>query len=238
MIPLSFSEQQFYALCILGIFILSFLFFLYRLKSGKTARLRPIKGFESIKTLVAHSIETGKPLHVTLGTGSITDQTTADSLAGSTETKKAGSAHVVTMADPTVMLLAHSVSGGQDKVRWVSPEPTAYAAGVMGTIGIEDTIGNVMIGNFGDEYLLMGEALHWQRKNITAIAGASKPDVISLVLATSPQGIWGENMFAGGAYLAEKHAHLSSLFAQDTLRWLIAFIIIGGVIATSIGLLE
>jgi hypothetical protein len=83
---------------------------------------------------------------------------------------------------------------------------------------------NVMIGAFGDEYLLMGEAAG--RRKITHIGGASDPNVVPFVFVTADQMLMGEDMYAAGAYLTRKPWHIGSLLAQDFIRWGILIIIV------------
>jgi hypothetical protein len=117
-------------------------------------------------------------------------------------------------------------------VRWIAPGPAAYSAGVMGVLGIEDADANVMIGEFGDEYLLMGEAA--QRKKIAHIGGASDPNVIPYVYVSADQTLMGEEMYAAGAYLKRKPWHIGSLLAQDFMRWVIALVIVALVIINTL----
>jgi hypothetical protein len=112
-------------------------------------------------------------------------------------------------------------------VRWLSPEPAAYAAGVMGILGAERVEANVMVGAFGDEYLLMGEAAN--RHRCQHLGGVSDPAVLPFVYATAQQALIGEDMYAAGAYLNRKPWHLASLRGQDALRWGIVLAIIGAV---------
>jgi hypothetical protein len=51
------------------------------------------------------------------------------------------------------------------------------------------------------------------------------------VYATVTHPLIGEEIYAGGAYLSNKPAHIGSLFAQDMLRW---FLVAGVVIAIAL----
>jgi hypothetical protein len=145
-------------------------------------------------------------------------------------------APIVTMANPTLLPLAQDVirrPHGADReeaakavrhVRWIAPEPAAYAAGVMDILGGEGVDANVMIGSFGDEYLLMGEAASLRK--ITHIGGASDPNVLPFVFASADQTLMGEDMYAAGAYLSRKAWHIGSLLAQDFMRWGIVAVIV------------
>jgi hypothetical protein len=229
------------------LFFLAFLPVFYlsgrRVQNGDFPDLRPILAFNALQGLMARAIETGRAVHVSLGLGSITGDLAAESLAGlsvleylAEQSAAAGVPPIVTMADPTLLPLAQDVirrpyGASQEEaiqairyVRWVASEPAAYAAGVMGTLGGEAVDANVMVGAFGDEYLLMGEAAG--RTRITQVGGASDPNVVPFVFATADQTLMGEDMYAAGAYLARKPWHVGSLLAQDFLRWCIVIIII------------
>jgi hypothetical protein len=233
------------------LFLVTFLPVLYlsgrRVQRGDFPDLRPIVAFNALQGLTARAIETGRAVHISLGLGGITGDVTADSLAGlsileylADQSAAAGVPPIVSIADPTLLPLAQDVIRrpyGTDQeaaaraatdVRWIAPEPAAYAAGVMGLLGVEAIDANVMIGSFGDEYLLMGEAAH--RRNVTQIGGASDPNVVPFVFATADQTLIGEEMYATGAYLAQKPWHIGSLLAQDFMRWAIVLIIVALVI--------
>jgi len=204
--------------------------------------LRSIPAFNALQGVTARAIETGKAVHIALGLGGITGDVTADSLAGlstleylADQSAAAGVPPIVTIADPTLLPLARDVIRrpfvtGQEEgdnatrqVRWIAPEPAAYAAGVMGVLGVEAVDANVMIGGFGDEYLLMAEAA--RRRKITQIGGASDPNVAPFVFATADQMLIGEEMYAAGAYLAHKPWHIGSLLAQDFIRWAVVLVV-------------
>ena len=233
---------------VLLLFFIAFLPALYlsgrRVQEGNFPNLRPILAFNALRGVTARAIEAGRAVHVSLGLGGIIGDTTADSLAGlsaleylADQSAAAGVPPIVTVSDPTLLPPAQSVIHrplGTDQkevatkaawhVRWIAPEPAAYAAGVMGVLEGEEVDANVMIGSFGDEYLLMGEAAN--RRKITHIGGTSDPKVLPFFFATADQTLIGEDMYAAGAYLAKKPWHIGSLLAQDFLRWVITLVIV------------
>ncbi len=95
----------------------------------------------------------------------------------------------------------------------------AYAAGTMQLLSKQKLIANVMVGQFGDEFLLLGET--GARQDLTQIGGTSAVSALPFVYATMSHPLIGEEIYAGGAYLSDKPAHLSSLLAQDILRWVL-----------------
>lgn len=227
------------------------LFFTTRINLGNYPILRPIAAFDRLKGASDGAIETGRPFHLSLGIGSMANETAADSLAGLSvlnylgeQANVTGMPPTISMADPTVMLFAQNAlktAHGHDTrateaayrhVNWIAPQPAAYAAGVMSLIGKDNIETNVMVGKFGDEYLLMGEAAARQER--THIGGASDPNVLPFIYASARETLLGEEIYAAGAYLQKLPSHLGSLLAQDTMRWVIALIILAGVVITSL----
>lgn len=246
------------ALVLLVLTALLMAFFAYRTQRAglRPAELRPIAAFNTLKRLIGQAVEAGHKLHLGLGSGGIATITTAETLAGLTlldyiadQTAAAGTPPIVSTADPATLLLAQERLRQAHQpgyvgrnfratdLRWLSTEPAAYAAGVMGLQEVEDLAGSVLLGHFGDEYLLMAESANRQKPPLSTIAGASDPNVLPYVFATAPKGLWAEEMFAAGAYLSRKPFHIGSLFAQDTLRWIIGWVIIGGVLLKAFGLI-
>lgn len=235
----------------LTVFLILMLFFTAQSKRGAAPQLRRIQGYTLLQKLTGRAIEAGKTLHLSLGIGGVTNETTGDSLAGLSVlgylAKKAaitGIAPIVSMANPLLMLYAqnvlraaHSDDPKQAKnsyanVRWIAPQPTAYAAGVMNLLTIDKAEANIMVGSFGDEYLLMGEVA--ARHNVTHIGGSSHPNVLPFIYASADETLLGEEIYAAKAYLEQDPAHIGSLVAQDSMRWLIFFVIIGGVVVTTL----
>ena len=220
-------------------------------RQGNSPDLRPIRAFDALRGLTARAIEAGRALHVSLGLGGIASDVTADSLAGlkvleylADQSAAAGVPAVVTLADPTLLPVAQDVVRrpyGADRegaaeaarhVRWIAPEPAAYAAGVMDILGGEGVDANVMVGAFGDEYLLMGEAA--LRRKIAHVGGASDPNALPFVFVTADETLMGEDMYAAGAYLSGEPWHVGSLMAQDFMRWVIAGVIIVAIIINTL----
>jgi hypothetical protein len=246
------QESPVLAVIILLVFLILLLLFFQRVKAGHIPHLRRIQGFDLIKSFSSRTIETGRPLHISLGLGSTVNATTADSLAGLSTLKHlarqgavAGVSPIVSLADPTVMLFAQNslraahgedIYGAQNalrQVRWIAPQPAAYAAGVMSLLNMDRVGANVMVGQFGDEYLLMGEAA--VRDEIPHVGGTSNPNTLPYIYVSAQETLLGEEIYAAGAYLEQHPTHLGSLLAQDTLRWIVAGLMLGGVTLASLG---
>ncbi len=238
------------ALIFLLVFVLVLYYATVRVRLGRVPALRRIRAFEALKGFKGRTVEAGRNLHLSLGLGSAATQTTADSLAGlyvlsylAEEAAATGVPPIVTMADPTVLIFAQNFlrtaftndpAGAEvayRQSRWIAPQPAAYAAGVMNILNMDNVEANVMVGTFGDEYLLMGETA--ARRRIAHVGGTSNPNALPFIYATADQTLLGEEIYAAGAYLQNRPSHLGSLMAQDTMRWIIALVILGGVIWTS-----
>ncbi|MGB9593203.1 MAG: DUF6754 domain-containing protein [Anaerolineae bacterium] len=225
--------------------------FASQLRAGKRIPLRPIRAFERLGTLIGQSAETGQPVHMSLGVGGVVDPSTAESLAGlalmehvATEATACGAPLTVTVSDPTLLPLAQDTSRRawethpyqyqvqEPEARLIAPDPTAYAAGVMDILLGERVAANIMVGRFGPEYLLMGET--GVKSRVPQVVGAADPQVLPFVHATADEMLIGEEMFAVGAYLRPKTAHIASLRVQDWLRVFLILTIVLGVLLRSL----
>lgn len=222
---------------VLLLVLLPILFFLTsKVRAGKAGELRPLRGLEDLPASVGRSAETGQPLHVSVGVGGLGGSNTAETWAGLTVLAKLAdhaaacdTPLVVTVSDPTALPLAqdmlrrayvrHGNPEGYDptQVRFVAPDPMAYAAGVCGLLERESLTSNIMIGTFGDEYLLMGEA--GVRLGMHQVAGTSDPRTLPFMYATADEALVGEEIFAGGAYTSRLPVQIGSLLTQDWARW-------------------
>jgi len=226
--------------------------FLWRkVKMGKGPVLRPISAYAALQNVVSQSVETGYPVHVSVGVRGIGQQSTAQTLAGlillehlAQQTAEYDAAPLVSVADGTALVAAQdalrraSARQGQGKkldpyrVRMIAPEPTAYASGVMGLLSREHVWANVMNGVFGDEYLLMGETA--ARKDIQQIAGSGNPQSLPFMMVSANHTLIGEEMFAAGAYLSGLASHIASLMLQDWMRTIIILVIVIGVVLSTV----
>lgn len=245
------SQAPAFAISLLLLFTLLIIFFTMRVRAGRLPILRQIRAFETLKGLNGRAIEAGRNLHLSLGTGSVVNESTADTLAGlaildylAKQAATTGVPPTVSMADPTVMLYAQNMMQAahaaapeeaveaRRHIRWIAPQPAAYAAGVMNLMNIDQPAGDVLVGRFGDEYLLLGETA--ARNDDQHIGGTSDPNTLPFIYASANETLLGEEIYAAGAYLEKRPTHLGSLMAQDFVRWLIFFVILIGIISASL----
>ena len=206
---------------------------------------REIPAFRAAKDAASQSLETGQAVHLGLGVGGIGTDLTADSLAAveiaGGVVNRVGLADrlpIITVADPTLLPMVqdrvnlaartHSPQERAACVRWTSPDPAAYAVEVMGILAREQVQSSLLAGSFGNEYLLPAGA--GSLRGIRQIGGASNPVALPLVYATSDENALGEELFAAGAFMGDKPWHMSSLKAEDWMRWALALAIGGALI--------
>lgn len=206
-----------------------------RARAGHGAKLRRIPAFDAIKQAVGQAAELGRPLHVALGVGGIGKQATLETLAGvevleylAYQAALCDAPLSVSVADPTVLPTAQETlyrgyeqAGYPDeydsrRVQLLAPDNVAYAAGVMTTLHQQNLAANVMVGTFGDEFLLMGET--GARRGIPQIGGTTNPQTLPFVYASTDHALLGEEIFAAGAYLRQDRNHVGGLMAADVAR--------------------
>ncbi|MFN2244318.1 MAG: DUF6754 domain-containing protein, partial [Anaerolineae bacterium] len=91
---------------------------------------------------------------------------------------------------------------------------------------------NVMVGQFGDEYLLMGET--GAQRGLRQVVGTADPGTLPFAYASADETLIGEEIYAGGAYTSKKPIQIASLLAEDWLRWLV---VAGILVATALKIL-
>jgi hypothetical protein len=222
-----------------------------RLRGGRRPYLRPMAAFDLLREAVSLAAESNRPIHVSAGAGTLGDVGTAETVAGLTIVEAlaqpaatSAAPILITTASPVVVPIAQGMLQGAyqkagypraydpAQVRFLGPSRVAYAAGAAGLVRQVRAATSVLVGDFGDEYLLLGEPA--ARDGITLVAGAGDARVLPFVFATASHPLLGEEIFAGGAYLTGRRAHLASLMAQDYSRLLIIALVLGGVLLKSL----
>jgi len=222
-----------------------------RIRERGKPPLRPIPGYAELHDYLGEASESGRAAHVSMGTSGIGAAATAESLAGLTvlehvaaQAAATGLDLIATVSDPSLWPVAQdvvreaSVAQGYPEsydprsVRFIASDKVAYAAGVMEILGHENVSCNVMVGSFGDEFLLMGEV--GARHGLRQVGGTTSPQILPFVHVSMGQTLIGEEIFAAGAYLLDKTSHLASLAVQDWLRTAVILTIVIGVLVRSL----
>lgn len=225
----------------------------YRTQKGGTVRLRPHPGYLSLQKQVGQAVESGQPMHISLGRGNLSGRANPTSVAALTMLHHLaegscanGMPPTVTTGDGTLLL------AGQDQLRQVyhqahrsaeyqpdrvqfqasSSDPITYAVGASHVVNQQTWGSNILVGQFGSEIPLIIEA--GSRAQAEQIISTDDPVALALAYPSAQALIIGEEHLAAGAYLSGKPAQLASLQLQDILRLII---IIAILLATFMGLL-
>jgi hypothetical protein len=222
-----------------------------RIREGLKPALRPIPGYDALKAYLGRATESGRSVHVSLGTGGIGAGVTSETLAGLSvleyvvaQAAVSGLKPIVTVSDPSVLPVAedvvrqgYSLYGYLEEydptsVRFISSDRVAYAAGVTDVLDHAGVGANIMVGSFGDEFLLMSEV--GAGRGIDQVGGTASPQILPFVYASADHTLIGEEIFAAGAYLLDKTSHIASLATQDWIRTAIIITIVIGIVARSL----
>lgn len=243
-----------YAAGLLILFALFIIIFtlLARRKGARPAPLRPVESLDHLPKTVGEAVESGRRLHVALGSGVIGQADTATTIAGlnalnliSTVAVVSDKPPVVTAMDGTASLLAQDTlkqvytrqfalerySG--DEARVAGLTPLSYSAALAPMLKDETVAGNVVIGPMGAEVVLLTEA--GQRANVNTLAGSDNPTAQAVLFAAADDALLGEDVYASTAYLGRLPPYVASLQAQDWMRWIIGVIILGGALLKTAG---
>jgi hypothetical protein len=237
-------------LLIVGVSLLLWLY-TWRARGGARYPLRRMAAFEAVRGFMDTIAERGKTIHLSVGSAGIGgDQTVAvtSGLAVLRHLAERGASletsPVVTVADPVLLLVAqdalyrayermgHVTQYRSTDVQLVAPDPTAYAIGAQDLISDRAVDANVMVGSFGDEYLLMGEA--GAQRGIAQVVGSNAVNAYPFMVATADHVLIGEEMFAAEAYLSDDPTQAAYLRVQDVLRVAIAVVIVLGIVVKTL----
>ncbi len=215
---------------------------------------RDIPAFTRLRRAVGLSVEDGTRLHFSLGRSSLAAPSSAASFAAlsllhkSAELTMVGDRPpVVSSGDSTLTILtqdtlhsAYQTAGAGSQYDPLSAQltgltPFSYAAGAIPLIRDKAVSGNVIMGHFGPEIILLTDAA--ERANTFTVAAAADLPAQAVLYASAQNPLIGEELFASGAYFNAGPMHHASLRVQDILRWLIVASLIGGAIAKLAGLL-
>jgi hypothetical protein len=241
------------ALLFILIFFALIIIFAVAGRNRPDIHLREIKAFSRFKRAIDLAVESGSCLHLSIGRGNITSTEISSTLIALSMLEKitrSASASdrppVVTAGDPALAILAQDTLRGTYKSisaidqydptggRLTGLTPFSYAAGAMPIIRDENISTNILIGNFGNEVALITDA--GERSSSVTLAGTDNISTQAVLYATANEPLIGEEVYAGGAYVQAGPTHKASLRAQDALRWVIAIVILLGVLLKLSGL--
>ena len=220
----------------------------------KPAIFRRISSLERLRESVGLAVEKGLRLHFALGRAGMVSQHSAASFSALSMTREIAEKvsasdypPIATSGDPALTILSqdilytayeragalnrYSISSG----RLGGLTPFSYASAEFPVIRDERVLVNIAAGNFGVEASLISDAAN--REQTLGLAAADTLPAQAIFFASAADPLIGEEIFALGAYSDAGAAHEASLQAQDILRWLLIFLMVGGAVLKAMGLL-
>ncbi len=226
------------------------------MRRGFVPGWRAIPAFEAIRRLTTEAAEDGRPVHLSLGTAGVSDINAMETISALNVldfmTRQAAATltmPIVTTGNAAALLVAQDIMSRpyveRDHLAQFDPlnarfigggaaDPgAAYAAGVLDLLDRRAVGASFMLGHFGDEVLLAGEAA--VRNGIPQVAGSGSLTAWPVMALSTDMLIAGEEFYAAGAYLSRGTAALAALATQDAARWLIAAGIVALVVLRTLG---
>lgn len=216
--------------------------------------LRRIPAFEALPGFVGLSIESNRPLHLSIGSAGIGGGSTLLAIAGAEVAYQMAQraaigdvSPIFTLSDTTAIPLgqdtlrrAYNARNATDRykprnVRWypAGERSLAFAAALTALINDDDVSSNVLAGSFGPEIGLVIEASY--RRDIPVIAVSDDLEGQAVAYAMTEQALIGEEIFAGASYLDDDPRQVSESVTVDVLRWIVVITMLIGLVLNIIG---
>lgn len=235
-------------LIVLVAFGVLFAAFFAMFRTGRRPRFRAIPAFRLLRGQMGRAIESGRDLHVSIGTGGVSGEDTVTTLSGlavaeylADEAAASGLAPIVTTSDPTSAILAEDIvrrpysrQGNlndypRNAARLPALSPTAYAGATMDFLNHDPVLTNIMSGAFDANIALIDQAA--SNHDLPQLVGAADPRALAVMVTSTEHLLMGEEMFAARAYLRAQLPHLASLRAADVARVIMVVLIVLSFIA-------
>lgn len=212
--------------------------------------IRRIAGLDALEEVVGRATETGRPIHFTTGITEIQSETAR--VLGGLElmtwtarlVAKYNTQMIVSVCKPSTYAITREIMSNtfaqaghpemfrEDMVRFLASDQFAYATSAANIMQQERVAGNIMVGAFGGEAILLAES--GNHAGAIQIAGDTNVNQIPFFVAACDYTLLGEEIFAAGAALGNNRDVLGSLQAQDLGKLIAAvMIIVGALLATS-----
>ena len=221
-------------------------------KKGKVPAMRRLPQLDAIDELIGRCVEMGRPVHVSPGRGGLVDVEAPQILAGlevmsyvARKVAQTDGKMIATVCQAEVYPVAESVvregffiegkpdAYQPDMVRYLSPNQFAYAGGILGIYSREKPAGNIYIGLFFAESLLLLEGGYLT--GAMQIGGTANTLQTQFFVACCDYTLIGEEVFIAGAYLSRDPVRIGALLGQDLGKMLFMGLIVVGVVLKALG---
>lgn len=228
-------------------------YFMRRGRAGAEFPVRKIAAFEAIEEAVARSVELGRPVHFTLGFGSVSTVHAPQYLAGlgvlsyvARLCGKYGARLISTLGVPELIASEEEIvreayySAGKPElfdptynVRYLTDQQFAFASAVQAILQRENVGANILVGPFWAESLIFVESA--AGRGAFQIAGTARTTQIPFFVLAADYAFIGEEIFAAGAMASGDKETLASIRGQDVGKLLSLILIVIGLILLPIG---
>lgn len=241
------TTQLIALLVILVVFVLNFIV------RRRRVPMRPIAAYSILPTLANESIEAARPLHLSLGSATIGDNTTLFALAGADflyyavrEATLSDAPPIITVTNSTAISLgldilrrAYRRAGMLERyrptqVRWYPQggRSLAFAGGIMAmqSMGEDGISANILAGRFGTELALILWSSQARGRPSVATSDQIEGQAVAMAMADYP--LLGDELFAAPGYLDDSLALNGRNVTIDLTRFLLALAIVALMIYT------
>jgi len=222
-------------------------------REGGEIHVREIPAFSAIEEGVARSVEMGRPIHMTIGFGSIAGSMAPQYIAGlgvlshvARLAGKYGARLIATLGVPEVIASVEEIvkegyaSGGRPElfdpvynVRYLTDQQFAYASAVQAIIVRERVGANIVVGPFYAESLIFMEA--GNMVGAFQVAGTARETQIPFFVLAADYAFIGEEIFAAGAMASGDKVSLASIQGQDVGKLATIILIVLGILFLAFG---
>jgi hypothetical protein len=214
-------------------------------RRGERGPLRHIAAFEALPLIVGESIEASRPLHVSIGSATIGDESTILALAGSEfiyyltrEVAIGDASPIFTVSEGAAVPLAldtlRRAYNDENRnrqfngfaARWypAGKRSLAFAAALM-TMQADDKLsGNVLVGRHGMELALVLDTAYRKKRHTIASSDLLEGQAVAYALAD--ESLIGEEIFAAAGYLGKSKNPYYRTLTLDFMRAAIVVVII------------
>ncbi len=202
--------------------------------------LRPLGAYALLPSLTSQTIESARPLHLSLGSAAIGGQQTLLALAGAEFLYEAArqvaigdAPPIFTVSEPSALPLAadtlrraftaqrlrHRFDASQTRWLPAGHHSLAYAAAVSAMTREDRTGAHIMVGSFGSELALIMDAAYRGQQPVVAMSDDLSGQAVAYGLADA--SLTGEELFVASAYLGDAPSGQALALTLDALRWLL-----------------
>lgn len=224
-----------------------------RVLAGRVPESRPLPALDVVRGALARGAETGRPIHISPGAGSIGNQSmTGETIVGLLAAERVASeatlkgAPVLASSGDAVAYLALRGTIRQAYQRAGQPhdydasmvkllaheDGIAYATGVMTLQDTQKIEASQLLGSFGREFLLLGE--DGAQRDVPQVSGTTSANALPGMLLSTQGTLIGEEIFAAEAYLSDEPTPRARLITQDVLRTMVILLILIGLIYVNV----